>query len=115
MAKGRDFNMDCAVLCKSVKLAALAAMQLDYYIIPENISAAYCDLKCYGIRVEKTTVYEGGGKIIETKQINNVFYREKDALEFVSRAAQRKIEPEELRAFMEKYITESLDRAKQKA
>ena len=32
--------------------------------------ADYCDLKCYGIKIEKkTTVYAGGGKIVESKQI----------------------------------------------
>lgn len=107
--------MDRAVLCKSIKLDAVESAHLDYYIIPENISALYCDLKCYGIRIEKTIMYEGGCKIIETKQINNVFYREKDALEFVTYASEKKIEPDKLRSFMEKYILESLDRAKQKA
>ena len=88
---------------------------LEYYIIPESISAAYCDLKCYGIKVVKVTVYEGGGKVIDMKQINNVFYREKDAAEFAESAAVNEVEPDKLRRFMENYILEGLDRAKQKA
>lgn len=106
--------MDSEILYKSVNLCESTPTYLDYYIIPESISADYCDLKCYGIKIEKTTMYEGGGKIIEAKQINNVFYREKDATEFVSYAADKKIEPDRLRNFMEKYILESIDRAKQK-
>ena len=43
------------------------------YYTRESISADYCDLKCYGIKIEKTTVYAGGGKIVESKQINNIF------------------------------------------
>lgn len=107
--------MDSEILYKSVKPDESIPTYLDYYIIPESISADYCDLKCYGIKIEKTTLYEGGGKIIETKQINNVFYRENDVNEFIARAVLQKIEPNALRLFMEKYITESLDRAKQKA
>lgn len=107
--------MDSGVLCKSVTIQGSEAAYIDYYIIPESISAVYCDLKCYGIKIEKTTMYEGGGKIIETKQINNVFYRECDAVEFVTYAAEEMVEPDRLRLFVEKYIIESLDRAKQKS
>ena len=106
--------MDVEILYKSVNLLGKEMAYIDYYIVPENISAAYCDLKCYGIKAEKTTMYEGGGKVIETKQINNVFYRESDAYEFLENAAVRKTEPAALGIFMEKYILESLDRAKQK-
>lgn len=87
---------------------------LEYYIIPESISAAYCDLKRYGIKVALTTVYEGGGKTIDIKQISNVFYRETDAADFAESAAKKQIKPPELRMYMEKYILEGLDRAKQK-
>lgn len=106
--------MDSEILYKSVKQGNDLPTYLDYYIIPESISASYCDLKCYGIKIEKTTLFEGGGKTIETQQINNVFYREKDAVEFVTYAAGRTTEPKNLRSVMEKYILEGLDRAKQR-
>lgn len=65
--------MDNEILYKSLKKESEVYICLDYYIIPESISADYCDLKCYGIKIEKTTVYAGGGKIVESKQINNIF------------------------------------------
>lgn len=107
--------MESEILYKSIKSEDSGKAYLDYYIIPESISADYCDLKCYGIKIEKTALYEGGGKSIEARQINNVFYREADATDFVTLAYNMKIEPSQLRLFMEKYITESLDRAKQKS
>ena len=55
--------MDNEILYKSLKKESEVYICLDYYIIPESISADYCDLKCYGIKIEKTTVYAGGGKI----------------------------------------------------
>ena len=74
--------MDNEILYKSLKKESEVYICLDYYIIPESISADYCDLKCYGIKIEKTTVYAGGGKIVESKQINNIFYRYKYRLRY---------------------------------
>ena len=96
--------MDNEILYKSLKKESEVYICLDYYIIPESISADYCDLKCYGIKIEKTTVYAGGGKIVESKQINNIFYRYK-----------KRIEPQGLRDIVENYIIESIDRARQSA
>ena len=56
--------MDNEILYKSLKKESEVYICLDYYIIPESISADYCDLKCYGVKIEKTTVYAGGGKIL---------------------------------------------------
>ena len=106
--------MDGTILYKSIRIDENIPTYIDYYIVPESISAAYCDLKCYGVKIEKTLLLGGGGKIIETKQINNVFYRENDVYEFISEASEEKIEPRTLPLYMEKYITESLRRAKDK-
>ncbi len=107
--------MDNEVLYKSIKHDDTALIFLDYYVIPENISADYCDLKCYGIKIQKTTIYEGGGKIVESKQINNVFYRYKDVNEFLDWIIKKQIEPNGLRDTVEKYIVESIDRARKSA
>lgn len=113
--KAVKIYMENEILYKSVKAGGRDAATLDYYIIPENISVDYCDLKCYGIKIQKTTVYEGGGKMVESKQINNVFYRYDDVPEFLDIIIKRKIEPSGLRASVESYITESIDRAKKSA
>ena len=100
--------MDNEILYKSLKKESEVYICLDYYIIPESISADYCDLKCYGIKIEKTTVYAGGGKIVESKQINNIFYRYKDATEFSDTIIKKRIEPQGLRDIVENYIIESI-------
>lgn len=107
-------KMDGEMLIESVGVLAAPLVHLDYYIIWENISAMYCDLKRYGIKVERISLYEGGGKIIETKQIGNIFYRESDVREFVAEAARHRVEPYGLVKFTERYIARSLDRARQK-
>lgn len=105
--------MDIELLYKSI--TAGDNIFLDYFIIPESISADYCDLKCYGIKIQKTTIYEGGGKIVESNQINNVFYRSKDANDFLDHIVTKKVLPFNLRTEVENYIVESIDRAKRSA
>lgn len=89
--------------------------ELEYYLIPENISKAYCDLMCYGVKVKKTTYSDGGGKTVETKQINNVFYRKNEAEEFIRLILKNSVTPVTLRDVVEDYIAESIDRAKRSA
>ncbi len=104
--------MDNEVLYKRVNTDESMLNFLDYYIIPENISADYCDLKCYGIKIQKTTIYEGGGKTVESKQINNVFYRYTDVEEFLESVIKKRTEPAALRETVEKYVIESIDKAR---
>ncbi len=89
--------------------------ELEYYLIPEKISEAYCDLMCYGVKVKKTTYFEGGGKTVETKQINNVFYHKNEAEEFIKLILKNSVTPVTLRDVVEDYITDSIDRAKRSA
>lgn len=115
-AKGYGgFVMNDEILYKRIKDDGRVSVVLDYYIIPENISADYCDLKCYGIKIKKTSVYEGRGKTVDIKQINNVFYRLSDTEEFMAYIAEKRTEPCTLREAVEKYIVESIDRAKKSA
>ncbi|MCH5210061.1 MAG: hypothetical protein J1F01_03750 [Oscillospiraceae bacterium] len=107
--------MNGEVLYERIQTEEHPLIFLDYYIITENISADYCDLKCYGIKIQKTAIYEGGGKIVESKQINNVFYRYDDVLEFIKRIILRRTEPVRLREVVENYIVESIDKAKESA
>lgn len=111
----REKLMDNEILYESVKKGSNEHIFLDYYIISESISADYCDLKCYGIKIQKTVVYDGGGKMVESSQINNIFYRYNDVTEFLTVITEKETEPAELRGEVEKYIIESIDRAKKSA
>lgn len=107
--------MNNEILYESIKNNESTEIFLEYYIIPENISADYCDLKCYGIKIQKTILYAGGGKVVESKQINNVFYRYSDVLEFMEVITKKRTDPIELRDVVENYIIESVDRARETA
>lgn len=106
--------MDEEILVKSVSVGEGESVFLDYYIIREHISREYCNLKTYGIKVERTRMPHGGGKVVDIKQINNVFYRENDIEEFVKAAAKMRIEPLELGEFTDKYVCATLDRVRRK-
>ncbi len=103
--------MESEILYKSVNGREIGGGLIDYYVIPEHISELYSDLMCYGIKIQKTVMYAGGGKTVESRQINNVFYRYADAEDFLEAIAAKRAEPDALRDEVEKYITESIDRA----
>ncbi len=107
--------MENEVFYGSCSLNGKKGAELEYYLIPEKISEAYCDLMCYGVKVKKTTYFEGGGKTVETKQINNVFYRKNEAEEFIKLILKNSVTPVTLRDVVEDYITDSIDRAKRSA
>lgn len=106
--------MENELLYGRAELSGKEAAELEYYLIPECISSAYCDLMCYGIKVTKTTYFEGGGKTVESKQINNVFYRKEEAERFLDMIIKGSVTPVTLRDVVEDYITESVGKARQK-
>lgn len=104
--------MEHVKLYGTAEIIAKEHMQLEYYIISEHIGFENCNLMSYGIRVKKTVYYDGGGKTIETNQINNVFYRLDDAEEFIHLIIRNKVTPVTLRDVVEDYIVESIASAR---
>ena len=87
-------------------------MRIEYYLIPEKISQDYTDLMRYGVKIKMTSLFDGGGRAEEIKQITNVFYRLSDAEDFIRLLIRNKVTPVSLRDVVEDYIIESLDKAK---
>ena len=86
---------------------------LEYYMITEEISAYYSTLKSYGVKISKIKITDGGGKVIESKQINNIFYRKEDAEVFLDIIMRNTVTPISLMDVTEDYIAESFERASQ--
>ncbi len=80
---------------------------LDYYLIRESVSD-YCDLIRYGVKVVKTVVECGGGKTVESKQINNIFYREPEADNFIRLIMRNRVTPISLMDVVEDYIIDTI-------
>lgn len=81
-------------------------MELKYYIISEDISEEFCDLESYGVKITKTQCSEGGGKIKESKEINNVFYRRADVEKFMKLLMDNYVTPVALMEVVEDYIVD---------
>ena len=81
-------------------------MELEYYIIPRHISPINCGLESYGIRVVKTEREEGGGAVVESKEIDNVFYRKCDAEKFINLIKRNCVTPMTLMDVVEDYIVD---------
>ena len=82
--------------------------ELDYYLVEENISEEYTDMIRYGIRIEQTVLYPGGGKTIDMRQLNNVFYSYDEANAFMRQLMNETAVPESLRNRVESYITHKM-------
>jgi hypothetical protein len=89
-----------------------ADIVLEYYLISEEISEEYSNLKSYGVKINKISRYAGGGKTVEMKQINNIFCRIGDAEEFIKYIMKYQVTPITLRDVAEDYVVESLEKAK---
>ena len=80
-------------------------IQLEYYLVEESVSSQYTDMIRYGIRAVQTVIYPGGGKTVDMKQLNNVFYKREDADEFMKSIIKKRIIPDRLNNYVESYIT----------
>lgn len=97
--------MERSILYKS---QTVEDMELDYYIIADDISKKHCNLESYGVRIIKTVCSEGGGKSIDSSQINNIFYRRSDIESFMELIVRNEVTPITLRDVVEDYIADSI-------
>ncbi len=84
----------------------LLDMEMEYYIISEDISEKYSDLQSYGIKIVKTSCNEGGGKVSESKEIDNIFYRRDDVERFADVLIRNTVTPMSLMDVVEDYIVD---------
>ena len=82
------------------------SMELEYYIVPRHISPELCGLESYGIKVVKIQREEGGGAVVESKEIDNVFYRKSDAEKFINLIKRNCVTPMTLMDVVEDYIVD---------
>ena len=84
------------------------SITLTYYLLESNISEEYCDLKIYGVLVEKISKSKSGRKIRERKSIPDLFFTKRDARKFLERIYEQKIAPIDLKYAIKPYIEERM-------
>lgn len=77
---------------------------VDYYLVEESISEEYTDMLRYGIRIEQALLYPGGGKTMEMRQLNNVFYSYDEADSFMRMLMSETVLPDSLKTYIEGYV-----------
>lgn len=87
-------------------------MLLRYYMVVQNIGDESSGLESYGALIEKITTTAGGGKSIESKQINNIFYKRSDIEDFMALIARNKVTPMSLADIVDDCIQMALQSAK---
>ncbi|MCD8390442.1 MAG: DUF6514 family protein [Firmicutes bacterium] len=87
-----------------ISLRGCENTEVEYYLIANSIGCGYCDLQSYGVKLIKTVKFSGGGKTVETKQINNIFYNINDAEMFLKTIIRNQVTPVALMDVVEDYI-----------
>jgi len=81
---------------------------LTYYLLESNISEEYCDLKIYGVLVEKESTTKNGRKVRERKSIPDLFFTKGDAKQFLERIYEQRIMPIDLKYAVKPYVEEQM-------
>ena len=84
------------------------SITLTYYLLESNISEEYCNLKMYGVLVEKESTAKSGRAIRERKSIPDLFFTKGDAIQFLERIYEEKIMPIDLKYAVKPYIQEQM-------
>lgn len=85
-------------------------MKLTYYLLTGAVSEEYCDLKVYGVEIEKEVI---SGKIkagIERKMVKDLFFKRCDAVEFLNKIIRNRVTPMELKYVIKDHINEQINR-----
>ena len=85
-----------------------SSITLTYYLLEGNISEEYCDLKIYGVLVEKDVVSKNGRIMKETKSIPDLFFTKAEAKSFLERICGERIMPIDLKYEVKPYIEEKI-------
>lgn len=81
---------------------------LTYYLLESNISEEYCDLKIYGVLVEKESASKHGQIMKEAKSIPNLFFTKREARMFLERICKDRVMPIDLKYTVKPYVDEQI-------
>lgn len=83
-------------------------INLKYYLLEDNISEEYCDLKIYGVLVEKESISKSGSIVREKKSIPDLFFTKGEAKLFLERIYKQRVMPIDLKFAVKPYIEEQI-------
>ncbi len=83
-------------------------IKLTYYLLTDSVSEEYCDLKVYGVEIDKAEEDRCGRKNREKKIIGDLFFKKNEALEFLRKICDNKVMPMGLKYVVNDYIGERI-------
>ena len=83
-------------------------VQLTYYLLTDSVSEEYCDLKVYGVEIDKVGKKKNGVRDCEKKIISDLFFKRNEAEEFIQRIAANAVTPRGLKYVVNEYIGERI-------
>ena len=85
-----------------------SCITLTYYMLEGSIREEYCDLKIYGVLVEKAVVGKNGRIMKEAKSIPDLFFTRGETRLFLEKICREKIMPIDLKSVIKPYVREQL-------
>ena len=83
-------------------------MKLTYYMLIDSVREEYCDLKVYGVEIDKEDVFSGGVCENESKIIKNLFFRHSEADAFLKKIVHARVTPIGLMSAVSEHIGERI-------
>lgn len=83
-------------------------IKLTYYMLTDCVREEYCDLKVYGVEIDKEEIFSGGICENESKIIKNLFFRNSEATEFLAKLVNAEVTPMGLMSAVSEHIGEKI-------
>ena len=83
-------------------------IKLTYYMLVDSVREEYCDLKVYGVEIDKEDVFSGGICENESKIIKNLFFRHSEAEMFLKKLVRAEVTPMGLMSAVSEHIGERI-------
>lgn len=90
-------------------------IKLTYYLLTDSVSEEYCDLKVYGVEIDKSGKKPNGRNDCEKKIIGDLFFRKSEAEDFLRKISAGKVTPMGLKYVISDYIGERIQACEQNA
>lgn len=95
-------------LITEIKGITACTQRLTYYLLTSCVSEEYCDLKVYGVEIDRVTEYADGKRECDKKIISDLFFSREEAETFLERIFKNGVTPIGLKNAVHDYIGERL-------
>ena len=79
------------------------SVKLTYFLLSDNVSEEYCDLKVYGVEIDKEEIKKGA-RLVERKIEKELFFEKSEVIKFLQNISQKKVMPRGLKYVINDYI-----------